>query len=145
MTPLSIQNGLERTTDRQAPSLEAQAAFLELQAAELRHEAERLSEEACRLRAAAQSCDAVGPASPGDGHVGGTRQSSRAARNELILTPRQREILSLIVRGHTNRHIAEQLVITPGTAANHVAQMLGRVGLQNRVQLVAWALENQRH
>ena len=139
------QNGLERepTTDRQAPSLEAQAAFPELQAAELRHEAERLSDEACPLRAAAQSREAVGPPSPSDDHVADTRRSNRAARNEHILTARQREILSLIVRGHTNRQIAEKLVITPGTAANHVAQMLGRVGLQNRVQPVAWALENR--
>lgn len=123
------------------PGLEAQAAFLEFQAAELRHEAERLSEEASRLRVAAQRRDA----STRHGRSEGRRSTRRGSRSRPVLTPRQREILSLIVRGHTNRQIAEQLVITSGTTANHVAQMLGRVGLENRVQLAAWAIENLRH
>jgi DNA-binding CsgD family transcriptional regulator len=51
------------------------------------------------------------------------------------LTPRQREIAELIAQGLTNEQIAQRLVIAPGTAANHVAQILARLGLQSRVQV----------
>jgi signal transduction histidine kinase/DNA-binding CsgD family transcriptional regulator len=55
------------------------------------------------------------------------------------LTVRQREIAALVARGYTNQQIATEMVITPGTAANHVQQILGRVGLGSRAELAAWA------
>ena len=55
------------------------------------------------------------------------------------LTPRQREIAALIAGGCTNQQIAERLVLEVGTVANHVAQILDRLGLANRAQVAAWA------
>jgi DNA-binding CsgD family transcriptional regulator/tetratricopeptide (TPR) repeat protein len=48
------------------------------------------------------------------------------------LTPREREVLDLIVSGATNRTIAETLVITEKTAAHHVGSVLAKLGVPNR-------------
>ena len=55
------------------------------------------------------------------------------------LTPRQREIAALIAGGCTNQQIAERLVLEVGTVANHVAQILERLGVANRAQVAVWA------
>jgi DNA-binding NarL/FixJ family response regulator len=41
----------------------------------------------------------------------------------------------------TNRQIASELVITEGTAANHVKHILARLVLDSRVQVAAWVIE----
>ena len=51
------------------------------------------------------------------------------------LTAREREIAILIARGLTNRQIARTLVIAPGTAANHVANVIAKLQLVNRTQV----------
>jgi DNA-binding CsgD family transcriptional regulator len=48
------------------------------------------------------------------------------------LTPREREVLDLLVSGATNRTIAETLVITEKTAAHHVGNVLAKLGVPNR-------------
>jgi signal transduction histidine kinase/DNA-binding CsgD family transcriptional regulator len=55
------------------------------------------------------------------------------------LTPRQRHVAALVARGLTNQQIATELVITQGTAANHVQQILSRLGLASRAELAVWA------
>ena len=47
----------------------------------------------------------------------------------------------LIARGFTNAGIANRLVVTPGTAANHVAQILERLGFSCRAQVAVWAAQ----
>src|SRR5713101_4341051 len=69
-----------------------------------------------------------------DGHV---RRSA--------LTPRQREIAALIARGLSNADIADQLVLTNGTVANHVASILQRLDLDSRTQIATWAVEEGVH
>jgi DNA-binding NarL/FixJ family response regulator len=71
----------------------------------------------------------------------------RAAAEQLLsaLTPRQREIAALIARGYSNTDIARELIVEPGTIANHVAQILGRLGFRNRTQVAAWAAELGLH
>ena len=59
---------------------------------------------------------------------------------DVGLTPREREVLGLIVRGYTNRQIAAKLVITPGTTANHVANILAKLNCRNRAQAVVTVL-----
>jgi DNA-binding NarL/FixJ family response regulator len=131
--------------DRQSSDLEAQAESLEREAAELRERAERLSTKARHLRARARQLrgGSTSKALRLD-HWVGLRAITRVDRCALpILTPRQREIVALIASGRTNRQIAQELVITVGTAANHVAQVLDRLGLDNRAQLAAWAVEHR--
>ncbi|MBV9328881.1 MAG: helix-turn-helix transcriptional regulator [Chloroflexi bacterium] len=53
------------------------------------------------------------------------------------LTPRERDVALLIARGFSNRKIAHDLVITQGTAANHVAHIIEKLGLANRTQIAA--------
>ncbi len=55
------------------------------------------------------------------------------------LTARQRDIAALVARGYTNQQIAAELVISQGTAVNHVQQILRRAGLASRAELAAWA------
>jgi DNA-binding NarL/FixJ family response regulator len=57
-----------------------------------------------------------------------------------LLTRRQCEVAALIARGYSNRQIAKELVVTPGTAANHVAQIIERLGVANRTQVAIWAI-----
>jgi DNA-binding CsgD family transcriptional regulator len=56
------------------------------------------------------------------------------------LTRRQREIAILIAHGLSNAQIARELVLTPGTVANHVAQMLQRLDCSSRTQIGVWAV-----
>ncbi len=58
------------------------------------------------------------------------------------LTPREREITALIAQGHSNKGIAEELVISPATAARHVANILSKLGFTSRAQIAAWAAGN---
>ena len=48
------------------------------------------------------------------------------------LTDREREVLSLLARGHTNRQIAEALTITPNTVKKHVDHVLQKLGVGTR-------------
>jgi DNA-binding CsgD family transcriptional regulator len=58
------------------------------------------------------------------------------------LTPRELEILRLIVEGRENSEIADILVISLATAKNHVAHVLGKLGMQNRVQAAVYAVRS---
>jgi predicted ATPase/DNA-binding CsgD family transcriptional regulator len=57
------------------------------------------------------------------------------------LSPREREVAVLIARGHTNREIADRLVITEWTVDTHVRHILSKLGLRSRAQVAAWAVE----
>ena len=50
------------------------------------------------------------------------------------LTAREREVLALLVQGHTNRRIAEQLFISESTAGVHVSNILGKLGVTSRTE-----------
>lgn len=58
------------------------------------------------------------------------------------LTPREREVAALLLRGMSNRHIAEELVITERTAETHVCRILSKLGLDSRAQIAAWIIDN---
>jgi DNA-binding NarL/FixJ family response regulator len=57
------------------------------------------------------------------------------------LTPRERQVLRLVGRGHTNAEIAELLVLSPLTAKTHVARLFGKLDARDRPQLVVLAYE----
>lgn len=58
------------------------------------------------------------------------------------LTPREIEVLKLIVQGYTNRQIAEKLCISVRTVEGHRANICGKLGLRSRVELVRYAREH---
>jgi DNA-binding NarL/FixJ family response regulator len=57
------------------------------------------------------------------------------------LTPREREIWILVAHGFSNSEIAEQLVISSATVKTHVARVLSKLELRDRVQAVVLAYE----
>jgi DNA-binding NarL/FixJ family response regulator len=59
----------------------------------------------------------------------------------LELTVREREILQLVARGHSNPEIAGELSLSPKTVANHVSNIFGKLQVSDRVQAVIRARE----
>jgi NarL family two-component system response regulator LiaR len=61
---------------------------------------------------------------------------------EYGLTPRECEVLSLMVEGMNNPEIAERLVVSRSTAKAHVSNILSKLGVSNRAEAIALALQN---
>lgn len=59
------------------------------------------------------------------------------------LTEREREVLTLIARGYTNKQIADTLYVSEKTARNHVSHILEKLGLSRRSEAAAFAVEHK--
>jgi LuxR family maltose regulon positive regulatory protein len=70
-------------------------------------------------------------------------RASRAEDGSLVdpLTPREVEVLALLARHLTNRQIAEELVISPGTVKTHTLRIYRKLDVRGRQQAVARAQE----
>jgi DNA-binding NarL/FixJ family response regulator len=82
---------------------------------------------------------AVAAGDGGDAAVGAPPRSGQKATASGGLTPRERQIVALIAQGRSNKAIAGELVISPATAARHVANILLKLGFSSRAQVAAWA------
>ena len=58
------------------------------------------------------------------------------------LTARERQIAELVAAGLSNKAIAAELVISPATAARHVANIMLKLGFTTRAQIAAWAVRS---
>jgi DNA-binding NarL/FixJ family response regulator len=56
------------------------------------------------------------------------------------LTPRELQILSLIVSGHSNAEVAAALNISANTVNNHRANIMSKLGVHSMAELMAYAL-----
>ena len=56
------------------------------------------------------------------------------------LTNREREVLKLVAEGHTTREIAAMLVLSPKTVEGHKTNLMGKLDIHNRTELVKYAL-----
>jgi DNA-binding NarL/FixJ family response regulator len=142
--------GLQATYEirRQAP--EVQVLILSM------HEDERYLFEALRagasgyvLKRAADKdlLEAVQAAARGEPFLTASAQQSlirdfleRGEQPEL--TPREQEIVKLIAEAHTNRAIAEILHLSEKTVESHRANVLQKLGMRDRVELVRYAIRN---
>jgi len=58
------------------------------------------------------------------------------------LTEREREVATLMAQGKSNREIAEAMTVGLKTVETYVTRMLDKLGLDSRLQIALWALEN---
>lgn len=58
---------------------------------------------------------------------------------QTILSPREKEILFLMAEGYSYKKIAEKLVISPSTVYSHRSNLMSKLGLNNRHELIEYA------
>jgi predicted ATPase/DNA-binding NarL/FixJ family response regulator len=93
-------------------------------------------DEAVQYARTAEQSQAAATAKPRSG------QPSVPEHVQLLgLSAREREVAALLLRGMSNRQIAQELVITERTAETHVCRILSKLGLGSRAQLAALLVE----
>jgi two-component system response regulator NreC len=56
------------------------------------------------------------------------------------LTARERDVLKLVAEGYTTEQIADTLVVSPKTVEGHRTNLMAKLGIHNRIDLVKYAL-----
>jgi len=74
--------------------------------------------------------------------LGEFRRLSKASSGVQPLSEREREVLQLVARGHTYREIGDRLFIAEKTVENHVRNILGKLHLNRKQELIRYALEH---
>ncbi|MFP5377680.1 MAG: response regulator [Acidimicrobiia bacterium] len=74
--------------------------------------------------------------------LGEFRRMARAATGTNPLSEREREVLVLVARGHTYREVGARLFIAEKTVENHVRNILGKLRLSRRQELIRYAVEH---
>lgn len=64
-------------------------------------------------------------------------------KTQTILSPREKEILFLIAEGYSFKGIAEKLVISPSTVYSHRSNLMSKLGLNNRRELIEYARKRE--
>lgn len=68
--------------------------------------------------------------------------NSSEASSPRGLTDREREILALTVEGHSSREIGKRLFLSPRTVERHRSNVLSKLGLKTRADLIRYAVES---
>lgn len=74
--------------------------------------------------------------------LGEFRRMSKQATGENPLSEREREVLQLVARGHTYKAIGAELFIAEKTVENHVRNILAKLHLARRDELIRYAIEH---
>jgi DNA-binding NarL/FixJ family response regulator len=91
--------------------------------------------------------DAIREVNAGSLHLDPTLSASLTkaltpAGDKVTITMRERDVVALVAKGHSNKAIAAALYISERTARTHVSHLLGKLGLASRIQLAIWAHAN---
>ena len=71
------------------------------------------------------------------------RPPTQASRSADDLTEREHDVLELLVQGITSNHdLADKLIVTENTVKYHLRNILGKLHLKNRAQVVAYAMQH---
>jgi len=78
----------------------------------------------------------------GNGHDDTTSPPdwASAEARDAGFTAREWDVLSLLVRGASNREISAELRISPRTVGNHLVSIFGKLGVRTRTEAIALAL-----
>jgi DNA-binding NarL/FixJ family response regulator len=74
--------------------------------------------------------------------LGEFRRVARNATGTNPLSDREREVLNLVARGYTYRQVGSELFIAEKTVENHVRNILGKLHLTRRAELIRWAADH---
>lgn len=74
--------------------------------------------------------------------LGEFRRLNRTGGGAQALSEREREVLQHVARGHTYRQVGEELFIAEKTVENHVRNILGKLHLSRKQELIRYALEH---
>jgi DNA-binding NarL/FixJ family response regulator len=74
--------------------------------------------------------------------LGEFRRMSKTATGANPLSEREREVLQLVARGHAYKQIGAELFIAEKTVENHVRNILGKLHLNRKQELIRYALEH---
>jgi DNA-binding NarL/FixJ family response regulator len=96
-----------------------------------------------RIRSALRGETVVPPRLDTRRAVTRTPEDESAALLAGQLTPREREVLSLLVEGSDNAEIARRLMVSANTVRTHVQSILTKLGVRNRLQAAAFAVRHQ--
>ncbi len=99
-----------------------------------RGEAARLADEARAIASAAGASALVAAAD----QLTGSLDRRRPAEPWNPLSAREFEVAQLVASGHTNRQIAQRLVLAPKTISSHVEHILTKLGAARRTEIATW-------
>ena len=102
--------------------------------------ADRVLVEACRATLRGAPFRYPGEQTPAISEA--VRRARQGEEPRQVLTPRETEVLKLVAEGQTSKQIAETLVISEKTVDRHRTNILEKLGLHDRVELVRFAIRN---
>lgn len=73
-------------------------------------------------------------------NLGGGTNPSETKLDLTLFTERERDIMSLIAKGYSNKAISKELFISEGTVANYITSVLNKTGLEHRTQIAIYYL-----
>jgi NarL family two-component system response regulator LiaR len=69
------------------------------------------------------------------------QELAHGEKPEVVLSEREQKVLRQLALGHTNREIAETMMVSPETVKTHVGNILAKLHLAHRTQAVIYALK----